>query len=387
MTRVAVLVLAAALLAACGGGGSGPQIRLFDSSSVKSGGQGTSQSVGSSSSAPVAPTQGNIHTVRRGETLYAISRGYGVPLRALIVENALRPPYDLRVGQQLRIPAARTHTVRTGETVYGISRQYGVAMNELVRVNQMAPPYTIKVGQRLSVPSSTVPRATYVSTDPAAPPPRPEPIPNAPGNPEPSAIAPSVEPLPESPPPNSSGDDVPVLEASPEPAPSQLPSQPPPEPSFGPRDVIYPPAKPYEPPRLVGPIPRPPPMTGNGFLWPVRGNVVSAYGPKGRGLHNDGINIAAPRGSPIRAAEAGVVAYAGDGLQGFGNIVLIKHADGYVTAYAHADALLVSRGQVIQRGQAIARVGSSGTVETPQVHFQIRRGRDAIDPRRLLLTS
>jgi len=109
--------------------------------------------------------------------------------------------------------------------------------------------------------------------------------------------------------------------------------------------------------------------------------------PKGRGLHNDGINIAAPRNSPIRASESGVVAYAGDGLQGFGNIVLIKHRDGYVTAYAHADTLLVTRGQVIQRGQAIARVGSTGSVDSPQVHFQIRRGRNAINPRTLLLTS
>lgn len=387
MTRVTIFVLALALLSACAGGGSGPQVRVFDSSSVKSGGQGSARTIGGSSSGPVAPTQGELHTVRRGETLYAISRGYGVPLRALIVENSLAPPYELFVGQKLRIPAARAHTVRAGETVYGISRQYGVAMNELVRVNQISRPYTITVGQRLSIPSSTVPHTTYVSTDPATPPVRPDPIPGTTGGSESSVVLPRSEAEP----PAATSSSTPVERPNPAqevtPKPNPPPDARPPEATFGPRDVIYPPAKPYEPPRLVGPIPRPPPMTGDGFLWPVRGNVVSGYGPKGRGLHNDGINIAAPRGSPIRAAETGVVAYAGDGLQGFGNIVLIKHSDGYVTAYAHADTLLVSRGQVIQRGQAIARVGSSGTVETPQVHFQIRRGRDAIDPRRLLLTS
>lgn len=365
-SRLALLLLCGALLlAGCGGSGFSRNVRIFSGPAQDNSTTATNRG----GSTTIVPSEG-IHTVRRGETLYAISRSYGVPLRALIVQNGLSPPYELAVGQRIRLPATRIHTVRPGETVYGISRQYNVAMSNLVRANDIRSPYTIKVGQKLSIPGTSSPAAPVLARAPATPPP-PAPTSRPAAPPQTASLPPAAEPIPPA-------------------APSTTPAAPPAaveKPTFGPGDKIYPAAKPPPPPRLVGPIPLPPPMTGGGFLWPVQGRIVSSYGDKGNGLHNDGINIAAPRGSPIRAAESGVVAYAGDGLQGFGNIVLIKHADGYVTAYAHADALLVSRGQLIQRGQAIARVGSTGTVDTPQVHFQIRKGREAIDPRRLLLTS
>jgi murein DD-endopeptidase MepM/ murein hydrolase activator NlpD len=124
-----------------------------------------------------------------------------------------------------------------------------------------------------------------------------------------------------------------------------------------------------------------PSRTGRAFLWPVKGQVISDFGPKGGGLHNDGINIAATQGTPIRAAENGVVVYAGNELRGFGNLLLLRHADGWMTAYAHADELLVSRGHQVRRGQVIARVGASGNVSAPQIHFEIRRGSRAVNPR------
>jgi murein DD-endopeptidase MepM/ murein hydrolase activator NlpD len=123
------------------------------------------------------------------------------------------------------------------------------------------------------------------------------------------------------------------------------------------------------------------------FLWPVTGKVVSEFGPLADGLHNDGINIAAPMGTPVRAAENGVVVYAGNELRGFGNMLLIRHADGFVTAYAHNESLLVARGDTVERGQIIARVGSSGNVDSPQLHFEIRVGTDAVDPRDYLGSS
>jgi murein DD-endopeptidase MepM/ murein hydrolase activator NlpD len=101
-------------------------------------------------------------------------------------------------------------------------------------------------------------------------------------------------------------------------------------------------------------------------------------------LHNDGINIAAPKGTPVRAADNGVVVYVGNELRGFGNLVLIKHADNWVTAYAHNETTLVSRGDKVKRGQAIARVGNSGSVAEPQLHFEIRQGTRAVDPMGLL---
>ena len=116
----------------------------------------------------------------------------------------------------------------------------------------------------------------------------------------------------------------------------------------------------------------------------MNGKIISSFGAKKGGLHNDGINIAAARGAPVRAAENGIVAYAGNELRGFGNLLLIKHADGWTSAYAHNDRLLVRRGDQVRRGQIIARVGSTGSVTSPQLHFELREGSEAIDPLRLL---
>ena len=116
------------------------------------------------------------------------------------------------------------------------------------------------------------------------------------------------------------------------------------------------------------------------FLWPVRGRILSVYGTEAGGVHNDGINISAPQGTTVSAAESGTVAYAGNELRGFGNLLLIKHADGWVTAYAHNQVLLVKKDQKIRRGQPIARVGNSGGVDPAQLHFELRRGTKAVDP-------
>ncbi len=127
-------------------------------------------------------------------------------------------------------------------------------------------------------------------------------------------------------------------------------------------------------------VPAPPTRSGKGFTWPVRGKVLSSYGGKSAGLKNDGINIAAPRGAPVVAAENGVVAYAGNELRGFGNLLLLKHSGGWITAYAHNETLLVKRGDKIRKGQTIAKVGSSGSVQKPQLHFELRKGKKAINP-------
>ncbi len=116
------------------------------------------------------------------------------------------------------------------------------------------------------------------------------------------------------------------------------------------------------------------------FEWPLKGRVVSTFGSKPGGLHNDGINIAAERGAPVRAAEGGVVAYAGNELRGFGELVLIRHSDGWVTAYGHNEDVLVGRGEEVERGQIIGRVGATGSVSAPQLHFEIRKGIEAVDP-------
>jgi murein DD-endopeptidase MepM/ murein hydrolase activator NlpD len=129
---------------------------------------------------------------------------------------------------------------------------------------------------------------------------------------------------------------------------------------------------------------KPPSLSGDGFVWPARGKVVNGFGDKKDGTRNDGLNIAAPAGSPVVASENGIVVYADDKLPGYGNMLLIRHAGGFTTAYAHAQTLLVRVGDRVKRGQRIATVGTTGGLRTPQLHFELRTGRDAIDPQRYL---
>ena len=132
---------------------------------------------------------------------------------------------------------------------------------------------------------------------------------------------------------------------------------------------------------------RPPVDTSNApsFVWPVSGEIISNFGGPANGERNDGINIATASGTPIHAAASGTITYAGDELKDYGNLVLIKHEDGYVTAYAHADRLIVTRGDVVSRGQVIGYAGQTGDVSRPQLHFEIRRDTQPVNPKPLLM--
>jgi murein DD-endopeptidase MepM/ murein hydrolase activator NlpD len=116
------------------------------------------------------------------------------------------------------------------------------------------------------------------------------------------------------------------------------------------------------------------------FRWPVRGKVIDAFGKRADGTHNDGINLQVPQGTEIHAAEGGQVVYAGNELKGYGNLVLIRHDNGWVTAYAHAEQMLVKRDDIVKRGQVIAKAGRTGSVDRPQVHFELRQGSKPVDP-------
>ena len=120
------------------------------------------------------------------------------------------------------------------------------------------------------------------------------------------------------------------------------------------------------------------------FLWPASGKVIASFGSSSNGERNDGINIALPAGAPIKAAASGTVSYSGDELKDYGNLLLIKHDGGFVTAYAHAEKLLVQRGDVVTKGQVIAYAGHTGDVSTPQLHFEIRHGTTPVNPDSLL---
>ena len=269
-----------------------------------------------------------VHVVRRGETVYGIAQRYDVSTRALIDHNTLRPPYRLDAGSRLKLPPLQAHSVRRGDTLYSISRRYGVDMASLAQSNRLRPPYTIQVGQRLILPFGTHQEPAVQAARA-----RPTGTPNPSGAAAEPAVSPSVSGVPR-----------------PRPIPAFRPDPPVPQ-----RDA-------------------------GGFVWPVDGRVLSSFGAKA----NDGVNIAAPLGAPVRAADNGVVAYAGDQIRGFGNMLLIKHGDGLITAYAHADKLLVARGDVVSRGQVVARVGKTGGIDAPQLHFEVRKGSQAVDPRKFL---
>ncbi|MEQ8334114.1 peptidoglycan DD-metalloendopeptidase family protein [Nisaea sp.] len=303
------------------------------------------------------------------DTVYEISRRYGVPVRDIILANQLQPPYKLAVGQDLRLPAPSTYLVRPGDTVFSISRRFNVDMRTVVQMNDIAAPYQIRVGQGLRLPSRETAKDPSVASNSA---PRLPAGPGSRGNTTRTALlSPGTVALPELNPRNPATQArQPTVRqaAAPQPQSAPAPTAPTPKAKTG---------------LEVAKI-RPPQRAGAKFRWPVRGRVIANFGPRKGGLHNDGINIAAPRGAPVAAADNGVVAYAGDGLPGFGKLLLLKHAGGWITAYAHSDKLLVTRGDVVRRGQTIATVGSSGSVDQPQLHFEVRKEKRAVNPRQYL---
>lgn len=245
---------------------------------------------GRSASAATSTGQGSI-TVRKGDTVYAISRRTGVDPRAIIAANNLKPPYVLHPGETLVLTGGQTYAVKKGDTLYSISRSFGIDMTSLSRANNLKSPYRIAIGQVLQIPGGGAGQRTQTALN-----------------------------------------------------------------------VVL------------------PPREGSRFLWPVKGDILSSYGAKDGGLHNDGINIKTRRGEPVKAADAGVVVYADDGLKGYGNLILIRHQGGWVTAYAHNDKLLVKRGDAVKRGEVISWAGVTGDVTEAQLHFEIRKGTRAVNP-------
>ncbi len=263
-------------------------------------------------------------TVRKGDTLYSISRRYNVPIRDIVEANNLTPPYTLMIGRVLQLPTAKYHIVAKGDTLYNISKRYNVDVTSLSRINHLEMPYTLRIGQRLILPGSVSSGNTSYASQTTK------------TTPQKSSNSFSFWN-------KTTTSNASKTTAS---------------------------ASSYTPPKA----------RTNKFAWPVRGTIISKYGTIGKGRHNDGINIKAPLGTAVKAADAGKVAYAGNELKGFGNLILIKHDDGWVTAYAHNDRLFVKKGQRVKKGEKIAAVGSTGGVNTPQLHFEVRSGKKAVNP-------
>ena len=303
------------------------------------------------------PLDGSIK-VRPGDTLFILSKRYRVSARTIIEANQMLPPYRLLVGEELLIPKPMIHTITKGESLYKVSRKYGLDVYEIAKINSLQSPYRIYVGDKLVLPISDLSNS----------------------NRKPKITNPKIRI-------NR------IVQSEFEDNRSAKSNA---KPLIEKRDKNRENSKLLKTNKIAGEtvnksrvivrqsIKMPKVKTTGRFKWPVQGKLLSNYGAKGDGLHNDGINIIAQKGDPVRAAGSGKVAYAGNELRGFGNLLLIKHPGGWVTAYAHNSRLLVKRGDRVKVGDVIAKVGSSGNVVLPQLHFEIRRGKRAINPLRHL---
>lgn len=241
------------------------------------------------------------HRVRGDESLYDIATAYQIPLRALIDQNRLEPPFALAPGRELELPPPRMHRVARGESFEDVARAYNVDLRSLALLNRMTPPYVVREGEDVVLPALARAWPAAQAAAPVAPPSTPAPAPRA----------------------------------------------------------------------------------GARFSWPVQGEIISRFGAQPSGRRIDGIEIAAREGAPIGAADAGEVVYAGSDLPGYGTLVLLRHEDGYVTAYGYARRALVSEGQRVRAGEPVAEVGRDSAGEA-RLLFQVRRGAAAVDPAPLL---
>jgi len=264
--------------------------------------------------------------VRQGETAASLSNRYNVPASAILQANGLSREADVAPGASIVIPV------------------YNAGGNQTASTRSTAPtPRAQSAQPERSSEGMTASRSAPTRLD-VSPPPRPDSIDQRPR--EQANTAPS--------------------QAVREPAAASTPTAP------------TQPAQ--QQASLQQPSPRLEPSAVQqadlDFRWPARGRVIAGFGTGG----NEGINIALPEGTPVRAAEGGTVAYAGSELKGYGNLILIKHDDGYVSAYAHNRDLMVERGDSVRRGQVIANSGRTGNVNAPQLHFEISKGSDPVDP-------
>lgn len=303
-----------------------------------------------------------MHSMLAGDTIYTVSQRYNLPLRDIITINHLSAPYQLPLGYRLKLPPPNEYRVQATDTLNRLSRMYNVSVSEMARLNNIPPPYILKTGQVLRLPSPQ----PELKEEFAASPPSPQferAMAAKPGAVESEVLAP---------PSNAQTATAAKAAAPPETAAAR---------SFPPQPVAKPAQVQTVAAKQPSIAPKVPARSGSGkFMRPVDGKTISNFGPKDDGLHNDGINIKAARGTPVRAAENGVVAYVGNDMQGYGNLILVRHQDRWMTAYAHMDKTLVKKGDVVKVGQSIGTVGSTGTVDSPQLHFEVRRGTEAMNP-------
>ena len=344
---------------------------------------------------PRQPTQqnwswdgGTAIIVAQGETLDSIARRHGVPSHAILQANNMSPASQIQPGQRLVIPRVQhqmaapqiappatrvagpvpapagngSHVVAPGDTIYSLGRRYHLTPMAIAKANNVGLDHHLKIGDRVVIPGQAGTPRLAAPAPQAAP---AQPAQRVAAKPQAPALQPQVVQQQAAPKVAQAKPAQPQV-AQKEPAPTA--------------NIVAPAADPLPEPAQTG-------TTGGSntsFRWPVKGKVIQPFGPKQGGGQNDGINVAVPEGTPIKAAEDGVVAYAGSELKGYGNLVLVRHSNGFVTAYAHASELTVKKGEAVKRGQVIGKAGQTGNVASPQLHFEVRKGATPVDPAQYL---
>ena len=269
------------------------------------------------------PASGMV-TVSEGDSIFTLATRFQITPQSIINDNQLVPPFTIQPGEQLKLSPARYHIVVITDDLYSLSQRYAVSQEQLASLNDLQEPYELVVGQQLLLPEQ----------------------------------------------PDFSVLDVAGIEIEVVPVTIVTPAP----------QVVAKPAAPKAPPKsFVAPA-----LGNAGFTWPVRGEILAEFGPMERGVHNDGVNIRASEGTIVTTSAPGTVAFVGTGLKSFGNLVLVKHEGGYITAYAHLSDIQVGEGDVLGVGATIGQVGMTGRVDSPQLHFEIRKSRTPINPRDII---
>ncbi|MEX2318576.1 MAG: M23 family metallopeptidase, partial [Bauldia sp.] len=281
---------------------------------------------------------------------------------APIPQSAYAPPSATIAEAPTLAVAGGTYVVQTGDTLYGIARRNGTTVANLVSLNGLASPESIRIGQTLRVDGAAQPRQTVTA-----------------------GLGAPEQPLGQLRVSNDGTTTAVANGTAPQiilPAPADVALNAPRPPAMPPipADAQTAPNAPAAATAAIDDAVDAASSDGKSFRWPVRGRIISGFGTKPNGEKNDGINLAVPEGTSVKAAEVGTVIYAGNELEGYGNLVLVRHADGWVTAYAHNKEILVKRGDQVRRGQTVGYAGMTGTVTSPQVHFELRRGAKPVNP-------
>ena len=316
-------------------------------------------------------TGGDVIIVAKGDTVYSLARKNGMSVSEFANINNLHEPYTLSIGQKLttkrnatvkqevpnviakeKVVAKETIkptgtkrvdlqeiTVQKGDTLYSLSRKYEIPVNDLAVMNKISSPFVLSVGQKIKVPKLNNVKTASASEIKT----------------EKSTVA-KITPAKN----KTTAKPVDTKTVAKNTEKQKI--------SSNPKQQL---------PKVVA-------RSSSKFSWPLRGKILSAYGAKNNGLFNDGINISAPLGAAVKAAENGVVAYAGNEVKGMGNLIIIQHSDGWMTIYAHLDSMSVKRGARVSVGTQIGRVGKTGKVDQPQLHFEIRKGTKAYNPTQYL---